>query len=149
MVVGGAGLRPRRRVRYEVIPHTADTGIVVGGATLSEVFVNSAYGMFDLMFDIGEVSPSVERQVEAVGDTVDELLVGWLSVLLAVAEIDGLAFSSFAIQRLEGGMVAGVASGVPSAGLPLRGHPIKGVTFHDLAVEEVDGGLQARVIFDV
>lgn len=149
MVVGGAGLRRQRRVRYEVISHTADTGIVAGGTTLSEVFANAAYGMFDLMFDIGKVSPSVERRVGAAGDTTEELLVGWLSALLAVAEIEGFAFSSFSVQRLEGGEVEGVARGVSSAGLPLRGSPIKGVTFHDLAVEEVAGGFRARVIFDV
>jgi SHS2 domain-containing protein len=149
VVVGGAGLRPPPAVRYEVISHTADTGIVAWGTSLADVFTNAAYGMFDLMFDIGQVTPSAERRIGAAGDTVEELLVGWLSALLAVAEIEGFAFSGFSVEMLGRGEVAGIARGVSSTALPLRGSPIKGVTFHDLAVEEVEGGFRARVIFDV
>ena len=41
---------------YEIIDHTADLGIVVGGATIKELFVNAANAMTDIMVkrDIGE-----------------------------------------------------------------------------------------------
>lgn len=135
--------------RYETLAHTADTGIVAFGLTLEEVFVNAAFGMFDSVFDLSTVAGTVQVAVEAEGETLDELLVAWLSALLAEAEIRGLAFSKFTADLSRAGRVAGSALGAPAAGQDLVGPPIKAVTFHDLAVERAAAGWQARVIFDV
>ena len=145
-MVGGDALRPPR---YEVLPHTADTAIIAYGSTLFELFENAAFGMFDTMFDLEEVSTARSRPVVAAGDTVEELLVAWLSELLAEAETHGLAFSYFTVDRLEEGGVQGSAQGGPTAGLELRGPPVKAVTYHDLAVVEIPDGWWARLVFDV
>jgi SHS2 domain-containing protein len=135
--------------RYRILPHTADIGIAAGGATLEEAFANAAFGMFDLMFDLSAVEEAAECRVEAEGDTPGELLVAWLSALLAEAEIRGLAFDRFRVEEIGGGRLRGWAVGASSGALELRGPPVKAVTYHDLAVEEVPGGWEARVIFDV
>ncbi len=135
--------------RYEVLSHTADTGLVAFGESAAEAFANAAYGMFDLAFDLSRIPATEECRVEVEADTLDELLVAWLSVLLAEAEIRGLAFSSFRVGTLAEGRLVGTAAGSGSAGLELRGPPLKAVTYHDLSVEQVAGGWQARVIFDV
>lgn len=135
--------------RYEVLAHTADTGIVAFGESPVEAFANAAYGMFDLVFDLSRVPAAEECRVEEEADSLGELLVAWLSSLLAEAEIRGLAFSAFSVEMPEGGRLRGTAAGSASAGLELRGPPVKAVTYHDLAVEQVPGGWRARVIFDV
>ena len=135
--------------RYEVLAHTADTGILAHGASLAETFENAAFGMFDLVFDLSEVTGVEECRVEVEAETREELLVAWLSVLLAEAEIRGLALARFAVEGPAGGRLRGTGWGGPSAGLELRGPPVKAVTYHDLAVDQVPGGWQARVIFDV
>jgi len=135
--------------RYEVLEHTADTAIIAYGATAAELFENAAYGMFDLMFDAVRVPTERSRPVMADGDTLEELLVGWLGELLAEAEIHDLAFSYFTVDRLEEGGVQGSAQGAPASGFELRGPPIKAVTYHDLAVVEIPDGWWARVVFDV
>ena len=43
-------------LRYEVLAHTADTGILAHGASLAEAFENAAFGMFDLVFDLSGVT---------------------------------------------------------------------------------------------
>ncbi|MBM3695253.1 MAG: archease [Actinobacteria bacterium] len=142
-------------LRYRVLAHTADIGIAAAGATQEEAFENAAFAMFDLMFDLSgvEVSsgaqPPDECRVEAEADTPEELLVAWLSLLLAEAEIRGLALCRFRVEDLGGGRVAGTAGGVPSEGMVLRGPPIKAVTYHEAAVVETPTGWEARVIFDV
>ncbi len=135
--------------RYEVLPHTADTGIVAYGSTLFELFENAAYGMFDLMYDLASLGGGPDRPVMAAGDTAEELLVGWLAELLYESETAYLAFRTFTVDRLEEGGVQGAASGPSLAFVELRGAPIKAVTYHDLAVVEIPGGWWARVIFDV
>ena len=110
MVVGGglsppdAALRSPRRT-----PPTS--GIAAGGATLAEAFENAAFGMFDLMFDLSAVEAAEECRVEASAETDGELLVAWLSALLAEAEIRGLAFGRFRVEMLAGGSLSGYALG--------------------------------------
>jgi SHS2 domain-containing protein len=135
--------------RYEVLSHTADTGIVAYGGSPAEAFTNAAFGMFDLMFDLSGVLATEECRVEVQAETPGELLVAWLSALLAEAEIRGLALSRFVVEEMTGGHLVGIARGSPTAELELRGPPVKAVTYHDLAFEEVRGGWRARVIFDV
>ena len=135
--------------RYEVLSHTADTGVVVHGATMTELFEHAAFAMFDLMFGIGDLRGVELVDVEVASTTVEELLVDWLSTLLFEAETRDLALCSFGIDTLGDGRLAGWASGIPSAELELRGAPIKAVTYHDLAIEELTEGCSARVVFDV
>jgi SHS2 domain-containing protein len=135
--------------RYEVLAHTADTGIIAYGDTLPMVFEHAAYGMFDLMYDLGTLSSGADRRVAASAETTADLLVAWLSELLAVAEIEDLAFWSFTVDRLAEGRVQGSGTGAPAAGLELRGPPVKAVTYHDLTVCHGREGWWARVIFDV
>ncbi len=135
--------------RYEVLSHTADTGVVARGATLEEVFRNAAFAMFDLMFGIGD-RVGVERvRIEVAASSVGELLVDWLSALLFEAETNDLALCSFGIDALREGSVRGWATGIPLSHLELSGPPIKAVTYHDLKVEETPAGWSAQVVFDV
>ena len=136
-------------MRYESYPHTADAAIIAYGTTLHEVFENAAFGMFDLVFDLSAVSSGVSRPVVAAGDTVEDLLVGWLSEVLVVAEVHDLALCWFVVDRLEEGGVQGSVGGSAAGELSLRGAPIKAVTYHDLAVVEIPDGWWARVVFDV
>jgi len=135
--------------RYEVLSHTADTGIVVWGPTLREAFENAAFAMFDLMFGIGDLVGGDRVQIEVAAPTVGELLVDWLSALLFEAETRDLALCSFEIETMEQGHLTGWGKGVPLAELELSGPPIKAVTYCDLMVEETPGGWSAQVVFDV
>ena len=136
-------------VRYEVLDHTADTGIVAYGVTPNELFENAGWGMFSLMFDLSGLDPIRDVPVVATGDDLEELLVNWLSELLYHAETLGLAFCYFTVDRLEEGGVQGSAGGVPAEEAALHGPPIKAVTYHDLAIVENPDTWWARVIFDV
>lgn len=135
--------------RYEVLSHTADSGIVAYGPTLATVFESAAFAMFDLMFGIGEIEGVHRVEVEVAADTVEELLVDWLSALLFEAETRDLAFCSFQIDTLDDTHAAGRAIGVPVASVELIGPPVKAVTYHDLVIARVPAGWSARVLFDV
>jgi len=135
--------------RYEVLSHTADTGIVAHGDTLREAFANAAFAMFDLMFEIDDLVGEAWVRIEVAAPTVEDLLVDWLSALLFEAEIGELALCSFEIETMEPSRVAGWAMGIPLTGLELSGPPIKAVTYHDLRVDEMPAGWSVQVVFDV
>lgn len=134
-------------MRYEVLSHTADTGIIVHGPTLDEVFANAAYAMFDLMFDLDTLVPDTIIQVEVEAADVELLLVNWLSELLARFEIDGRVWCRFSVSVHEGWHAVADAEGAPPA--ELRGPPIKAVTYHGLQIRREETGWRAQVIFDV
>jgi len=135
-------------MRYEVLSHTADTGIVAHGESLGELFENAAYAMFDLMFDLRHLVPTVESEVVVGAVDYEDLMFVWLSELLLRSEIEDLVWCRFRVAVHEDRARAAV-DGIASTGLVLRGPPIKAVTLHLLEVTQKPEGWRATVLFDV
>lgn len=135
--------------RFEILPHTADVAVAIYGGSLADLFANAGSALFELMFDVGEAPAGEPIRVEAAGDGIEELLVAWLSELLFVFEVKGIALSGFEVTVTNGGSVVGSANPTPTAELVLTGAPIKAVTYHNLAVRQVGGVWTAIVVFDV
>ncbi|MFH1104834.1 MAG: archease [Actinomycetota bacterium] len=130
---------------HRPIEHTADCGIEAWASDLPGLFEECAAGMFQLMFSAAPAVASIA--VSATGSTYEEVLVGWLSELLYVAETRGLALSAFIVDRASAESVEGWVGGVPPTAARTRGTPIKAVTHHGLKVRH-DGVWRAQVIFD-
>ena len=133
---------------YEVLSHTADTGIVARGKTRDDLFVQAAEGMFSLMYE-PTGSPTRSVAVAVGAESIEELLVEWLSELLYLSESREIAMERFEIERFEDGRVQGSASGTSFDRVQLTGPPVKAVTYHQLEVSEGPEGFRARLIFDV
>ncbi|GAF71160.1 unnamed protein product, partial [marine sediment metagenome] len=58
--------------RYEQIPHTADIAIRVYGKDLKELFINAAYGMFDIIADLEGLKSSVSMDVNLKAPSKEE-----------------------------------------------------------------------------
>ncbi|MEA3501583.1 MAG: archease [Actinomycetota bacterium] len=134
--------------RYEIVDHTADTGIETGGATLADAIGNAAFGMFDLMYNLSSISAETSVTFEVTAVSPPELLVDVLSDLLLRSETDDLVFTNFHVRTAGTHAIIDVV-GASIHGLELRGPPIKAVTYHELRCEPAGGGWQTRVIFDV
>jgi protein archease len=87
--------------------------ITVSAPTLPELFEDAAFAVFDLSYDLSQVPPTYSRPLVAPGDDRRHLLVNWLKELIAESDRSGIAFCSFAVDRLEDGGVQGSASGMP------------------------------------
>ena len=105
--------------------------------------------MFSLITDLQKVRPTEERRVRVEGESREERLVGWLSELLFLHEMEGLLFCQFEVKEGERG-VKGMARGEFFD--PHR-HPvervIKAVTYHQLEVKRADGLWSVQIIFDI
>lgn len=131
---------------YIEIEHTADWAIRVRGATLSELFVNAAAGMYHLMADVSGVTPSIERAIEASGVDPEALLVNWLNELVYHTEMDGVIFCEFHVASLEPTHLQATARG--NRGMQLK-KQVKAATFHNLQIISTDAGYEATLVFDV
>lgn len=136
--------------RYEVIDHTADKGIRAYGHDLKELFENAAYGMFSLMADVDEITPTVTREIDVVAPDLESLLKTWLAELLYQFEVDEILFVKYDIKTITDMHVIGTVSGIPfNSDIDWLGSAVKAVTHHDLYVHQVDGKWEAQVILDV
>lgn len=134
---------------HTVLSHTADTGLEATAATLDELLVELASGMFGLVAELEPCLPSAWLDVTAESASIEELAVDVLAELLAAAEIEDLVLCAFEVALGEEWSASVRAGGVPVAEVTPSGPPIKAVTYHDLVVEERSDGWFARVYFDV
>lgn len=135
---------------FEIIEHTADTGVRAFGATVAEAFINAARGMFSII--AGAQAPpggeSFAIEVEA-GDR-EALLVAWLSELLYLYDSRNALLGGFTIDQLSDTALKGRAWGEAiDVSRHQPGVDIKAVTWHMLSVRREENGWVAEVIFDV
>jgi SHS2 domain-containing protein len=135
---------------FEILEHPADVGFLAYGATLQELFANSALAMISLACDLEDVRETEKRKIEAAGEDVESLLYSWLAEILAVADAERLVLHRAAVTFLDEGRVRGMVYGEPiDRARHKTGVAIKAVTLHQFAVENVDDGWRARVFLDL
>jgi SHS2 domain-containing protein len=135
--------------KYDIIEHTADIGIKAYGKNLSECFENAAVGMFDIISDTKKIKPVGEYRISLKSDTVEELLVDWLSKLLTVSDINNILFGKFDVSVDEENceLNANVYGENFDSERHTIGKEIKAVTYHILEVNKEKGYVQ--VLFDI
>jgi SHS2 domain-containing protein len=136
--------------KFDVVEHTADTGIVAYGTDMQEAFANAAYGMFSLMADLRQVKEETSRYVEAEAGDRESLVVSWLNELLYLFDVERIIFKRFDILELTDTRLKADAYGekADASRHRLRGG-IKAATYHTLKVAERRDRCSIRVIFDV
>jgi SHS2 domain-containing protein len=136
--------------KYEFIEHTADLGLKAYGASIEELFVNAAEGLFDALVSPKSVEEREERVIEAEAEALDELMVSWLAELLYIHDTEKLVFKRFEVKRLKDNQVEAIARGevLDHARHEIK-TGIKAVTYHQLYVEESEGSWETQVIFDI
>jgi SHS2 domain-containing protein len=136
--------------KFDVVEHTADTGIVAYGADLREAFANAAYGMFSLMADLEQVREETSRYIEAEAGDRESLVVSWLNELLYMFDVERIVFKRFDVLELTNTRLKADAYGekADASRHDLRSG-VKAATYHMLKVSEDRGRCRVRVIFDV
>jgi SHS2 domain-containing protein len=134
--------------RFELIEHTADTGLKAYGKSLEEAFANAACGMFSIIAGLDEVREVESRRVEVNAADMESLLFEWLNSLLYYFDVEGLIFKRFDIIELGEEHLGAECFGEKYD--PSRHHlktGVKSATYHMLEVDRKKKRVQ--VIFDV
>jgi SHS2 domain-containing protein len=135
---------------FEELPHTADWAMRVRAMDLPELFAESARGMNALsgarpLSAAEGPGPCAHRTVNLSAPDAESLLVAFLSELVYAAEQERLMFDEFKIQ-IEGQTLKVEMDGAPIASI---NKSIKAVTYHNLQIREIDGGVEVEIVFDV
>jgi SHS2 domain-containing protein len=135
---------------FEILEHPADVGFLAYGATLEELFANSALALISLACDLEGIHETEKRKIEATGEDLESLLYAWLAEVIAVSDADRLVLKRVTVNFLDEGRVRGTVYGEPIDRTRHKtGVAIKAVTLHQFAVESVDDGWRARVFLDL
>lgn len=130
---------------YTIIDHTADLGIMVQATDIPSLFIEAAWAMIEIM---GARTAISEREILFSVDGYDreDLLIRWLGELLYRIESAHLRIAEITIKHLSDNHLKTRIRGTyqPS---PLLAN-IKAVTYHALAIREVDNHLETTIIFD-
>ena len=138
---------------FQSLDHTADIGIEVRAASAEELFSEALRGMTDCVTDLAKVENRLARDVAVEAAELDALMVEWLSEGVYRLEVEDLLLKDATVEldrSAEGWKLVARVKGetFDSTRHPLK-VPIKGVTYHQLVVEQREQGWFARVIFDI
>jgi len=135
-------------IRYKLIEHTADTGLIAYGKNLPEAFGNAAYGMFSIIAELDNVRETESRRIDVSGNDPESLLFEWLNRLLYYFDVDMLLFKRFEVKILPENRLKAICYGEKYD--PLRHRlktGVKSATYHMLRVDGEKNEVQ--VILDV
>jgi SHS2 domain-containing protein len=139
-----------RMKRFEILDHTADIGIIVYGEDLKALFENAGKAFFHIITDLRKVRRRIERKIIIEGESLDRLMVDWLSELLYLHDVENLLFKEFKVESVGEDGLKAIAKGEPfQEGVHLIKTGVKAVTYHQIEVRQEKGRWRAQVIFDL
>ena len=138
------------RKAFEVLDHTADTGIIAYGADVRELFSNAALALFSLITETASVEEKLHLNLKVCSEDKDSLLVEWLNELIYLFDVKHILFSRFEIESLTHNELKATCYGEE---FDQRKHQIKtgvkAATYHMLKLDKNSDGYRARVILDI
>jgi SHS2 domain-containing protein len=136
----------------ETFDHTADVGLRVWGADLSDLFQTAAAGLFDyIVANRDAVRDTEAESVALVGDDPAELLAAWLNELIFRCETRHRLYARFDVRVREDGrqLQAEIGGEAIDRQRHVLDHEVKAVTHHGLSLEREREGWVAELILDI
>jgi SHS2 domain-containing protein len=130
---------------YLELTHTADWALKVWGRDLPELFTTAAKGMYELLQLAVDEEPRQERRFQISAYDSESLLVGFLSELLVILELEEFMFNQISVTFNENELEA-VCSGIP---VVAQAKEIKAVTYNELEIKSSALGIETIIVFDV
>ncbi len=136
--------------RFEILDHTADIGLVIYGENLKALFENAGEAFFRLITDLRKVRRRVERRINIGRESLDRLMVDWLSELLYLHDVENLLFKGFKVESVGKDGLKAIVKGEPfREGVHVIKTEVKAVTYHRIEVRQENGRWRAQIIFDL
>ena len=130
----------------------ADCAVEIEGRSLDDLFETAAAALARLMVDPATLTITAERQITLEAPQLDMLLYDWLSEMIFLKDRDSQVFPQARVRVTGEGpyrLAADVRGGTIDPEATARAADPKAVTFHQFALERVDGGWRARVVIDI
>ncbi|HEU4344174.1 MAG TPA: archease [Candidatus Binatia bacterium] len=136
--------------RYRVTTRQSELAVKVFGNSQANLFVNSAFALFDVMTDIGKVEVKDRLPLEVEGVDRDDLLVNWMRELLYLYQGSGYLLKEFRIQEVKNTAVKAEVCGekIDPDRHEIR-KEIAAVAYHQSRMQQTGEQWTAQVIFEL
>ncbi len=138
---------------YEFFDHTGDIGVRVSGATLDELFADAAAALTATLVDPATIECRAREWVALEAPSLELLLVDWLNDLVFRFDVNDLLVRRTSPKVAREDEAWKLEAAIEGEAIDPSRHKvkllIKGVTYHQLAVRETEGGLETSVVFDI
>ena len=134
---------------FEIVEHTADTGIRAWAPDLPSLFRAMAQGLFRIIGEDARVSSTMKRTLHLEAESQTELLHDWLETLNTLHQIHGELYTSFEVKIDANRLKATIHGGPLDAAHGELGIEVKAITWHDLDIRQTDRGLESYVLLDI
>jgi protein archease len=128
------------------VEHTADRAFRVRGRNLAELLEHAAQAMVALDGEPPCCVHFIRRVIEVEGRDRETLLVNWLNEVLFLEQTRHEYYDHFLLSDVTENHLRAQLYGRQ---LDRSVTSLKAVTFHNLEVKQVSGGLEATVVVDV
>jgi len=130
---------------YKILPHPSDVRIQAFGETKEDLFLNAMKGMNEVLKP-SLLKKKTSQRIAVNSYDLNALLVDFLSEVLYLSQVNreiytDIKFNKFSDKELEGELTGKKVKAF--------GEDIKGVTYHDLKIEQKRGLFEATVLFDI
>jgi SHS2 domain-containing protein len=128
---------------------TADMGMEVTGENMSQIFIESARGMFSLIASPKKFKQKKEKfKVKLKCESWEELLFKWLGELLFYYDAYKIYFVDFKIKKIIPFEIEAEIKGEKIGSKKIE-REIKAVTYHNLEITKKNNKFKAKVLFDL
>ena len=135
---------------FEIIDHTADTGIIAYGSDIRELFSNAALALFSLITEPESVDERLHLDLKISSDDRDSLLVEWLNELIYLFDVKHILFNRFDIKSLTHNKLKATCYGEGFDPLKHKVNiGVKAATYHMLKLNKSGDGCKAQIILDI
>lgn len=143
---------------FESIEHTADIKVRVYGKTMSQLFKHAISAMFQVIKPrttectyynnrlVCTILP-ITHYIEITAIDKEALLVDFLSEALCLSDIYNEAYLDATIEHITDTSVKAMLHGIKIQGFEVV--EIKAVTYHELAIKQINGLWQTDIVFDI
>lgn len=134
---------------YDFFETTADTGIIARGETLAQAFSNASLAMFQVMCQVENVKPILSFPVHIKSENLDELLMDYLTELLALKDIHGIMLGQFELNMDQDNLtIEGNVWGEETRDEHQIKTEVKAVTYHKMEIKK-NHGWELKFIVDI
>ncbi len=135
---------------FELFDHTADIGLRIVAPTLEGLIRPATDGLYVVIGELAECGPEETIKLDFAGEDSATLLRDYLAELLRLFEttqrvIVEPSVTEFTSTRLR--ITARALRIDPDQTIYHR--EVKAITYHELAISEITGGVEATVIVDI
>ncbi len=135
---------------FEILDHPADIGFRATGRSLPELLIHSAMALLAIAGDPDAAQARETYSLSVTAPDLEALLVEWLNEVLYWFDGKRIAFHCFEMVQFTATALEARGFGEPRDPLRHRSKLIvKGVTYHQLKIEQQDGQWTAIVFLDV